>query len=425
MRSFWSYSVVASVFVLMLATPGAADVTFTQVAREFVNNVGFLNPNVPVALSDDGRVVFAAESLPGEVDALFAWQAGILTPIDLASGNFNVVTGLAVNSAGNVAFVSRRSPGGPDFFQGVYRTTTSGGSIFTLHEDLQTDEPGPGARFVALSENDTVAYSTIVSALGAIYRGPVLGGQSVLRSGSGVFYNTQRLDVNDAGQVAVQMEHVRPFGGLGRGILVFETPEQALTDTKTAIEQTSVGVQPMPSMNSAGQIAFSLNTTVTMNFYDPANDSGGTLIDTVTLLPGVYVVEPAAYGMPRTYTTIVDNTGPFQSFHRVVINDQGTVVFEAVLEGGGAMGGIYTGDDPIADKIIELGEFIGGTQVSVIKLGELNNNNQFTLLTSDFISSDRQVWLVTVPEPATLGVLGIAGLGLLARRRSRPAPSGV
>ena len=61
---------------------GAVPVTYTQVAREFVSNVGFLNPNVPVALSDDGRVVFAAKSLPADVDGLFAWQSGTLTPIN-------------------------------------------------------------------------------------------------------------------------------------------------------------------------------------------------------------------------------------------------------------------------------------------------------------------------------------------------------
>jgi hypothetical protein len=410
---------LACVTVLTFAAAGVAGppVSYTEVAREFVSNVGFLNPGVPVALSDDGRVVFSAESLPSELDGLFAWQAGVLTPIDLSGGNYTVLTSIAVNSAGHVAFVSRRDPAGADLFQGVYRTTTAATPILTLHEDLQGPDPGPAARFAALSENGTVAYSTIDDGNGAIFRGPITGAPSILRSGSGIFFNTQRLDVNDAGQVAVQMEHVRPFGGLGRGILVFENSEQPLTSNKTAIEQTGVGVQPMPSINSAGQVAFSLNTTVTMNFYDPANNSGGTLIDSVTLDPGVYVTEPAGYGLPRSYTTIVDNTGPFESFGRVVINDAGMVVFQAGLDGGG--GGLYIGDDPVADKIIELGEFIDETQVSFIALGELNNNGQFTFITSDFISTDRQVWLATIPEPGAAALLGIAAACLIGRRPAR------
>src|SRR5688500_13827759 len=53
-----------SLLATSLATSvGATTATFTEVAREFSNGVGFLKAEVPVALSDDGRVVFAAESI--------------------------------------------------------------------------------------------------------------------------------------------------------------------------------------------------------------------------------------------------------------------------------------------------------------------------------------------------------------------------
>ena len=403
----------------------ATDATFTEVAREFVDNVGFLNPSIPVALSDDGKVVFAAKSLPADVDGLFAWEAGTLTPIDLAAGGYTQVNSVAVRSAGDVAFVARREAGATDF-TGVYRTSTAGGPITTLREEPIPgggDPPGPQPRFVAMSEHGTVAYSTIVNGgPGAIYRGPVGGAQSVLRSGSGTFFNTQRLDVNDAGQVAVQMEHVRPFGGLGRGILVFKTPEQPLTSNKTAIEQTSVAIQPMPSINSAGQVAFSLNSTVTMTFYDPPNDFGGTVVDSVTLTPGVYVVTPAGYGLPRTYTQVANNAGAFNTFDRVQLNDAGMVVFEANLDGGGPTAGLYTGGNPLTDKVIGQGDTIGSTFITFLELGELNNANQFAFYTSDLSSTDRQVWLATVPEPGCgLGIIGVAAQ-LMRRRKRRNRP---
>jgi hypothetical protein len=395
----------------------ATDATFTPVAREFANNVGFLDVNIPVALADDGRVVFAAESPPfSGTQTLFSSHGGVVTNLNLAAANHSIITGIAVNSAGHVAFVSRRQAGS-DTFGGVYRTTTAAAPIVTLYEELlDGDFPEPLPRFVALSENNTVAYSTIVSSAGAVYRGPVTGTQSVLRSGSGIFYNTQRLDVNDAGQVAVQMEVTSPTAGLGRAIVVLETPEQPLTSNKTAIEQMTVGQQPMPTINNLGQVAFTLDSTVTMRWYDPANDPGGTEIGSVTLTPGVYVTTPDLYGIPRTFTQVAGTAGPFESFGRSQINDDGLVVFEATLDGGAGFG-IFTGDDPVTDKVVMIGDMIGPRIISFIELGELNNSAQFSMITSDFVSTDREVWVVTVPEPAGAGVLLVGALMVLRGRR--------
>lgn len=404
--------------VLALASSAfATDATFTPVAREFVSGVGFLDVNIPVAIADDGRVVFAAESPPfSGTQTLFSSHAGVVTNLNLAAANHSIITGIAVNSGGQVAFVSRRQAG-PDSYGGVYRTTTSAGPISTLYEEIiDFEPPDPLPRFVSLSENNTVAYSTIVSSAGAIYRGPITGTQSVLRSGSGIFYNTQRLDVNDGGQVAVQMEVTSPTAGLGRAIVVFETPEQPLTSNKTAIEQMTVGQQPMPTINNLGQVAFTLDSTVTMHWYDPPNNSGGTEIGSVTLTPGVYVTTPDAYGTPRTFTQIAGTVGPFQSFGRSQINDEGLVVFEASLDGGAGFG-IFSGDDPVADKLIMIGDTIGPRIISYLALGELNNNNQFSMITSDFVTTDREVWVVTVPEPGGAALVVASGLMILRRRR--------
>ena len=52
---------------------------------------------------------------------------------------------------------------------------------------------------------------------------------------------------------------------------------------------------------------------------------------------------------------------------------------------------------------------------SIIRLGDLNNNDQLTFQTSDFVTTDQRVWRVNnVPEPACIvllvaGVLGISG----------------
>lgn len=408
-------------FLAVSSSPAwALQPSFVEVARAGDDGIAFLNVDVPVALSDDGRVAFAvAETFPAKAEGLFTWQAGSLTPVDLATTGRSMVSSVAVNSDGDVAFVSHRKGEGASNFAGVYRTTTKpNDAIGTLREETITNgDSGPKPRFVALSENGTVAYSTIVSGTGAIYRGPINGAQSVLRSGTGAFFNTKQIDVNDEGRVAVQMEHGAPFGGLGRGILVFDTPEQPVLATANAIEQAPVGVQPMPSINASGQVAFSLNFPVTMTFTDPPNTFNGPVIDTVTLTPGVYVTTPTLYGLPRTYTKIADDGGAFKEFDRVQINDAGLVLFEASLDGGGF--GIFAGADPVADKVVALGDMVNNTLASFITLGELNNANQFTFISSDFINTDRRVWLATVPEPA--GGLAAAGALALLLRRDRRA----
>ena len=45
------------------------------------------------------------------------------------------------------------------------------------------------------------------------------------------FFNTGGLDVDDNGRVSAQMEYFDGFaGGLMRGVLAFDTPEQAKAD---------------------------------------------------------------------------------------------------------------------------------------------------------------------------------------------------
>ncbi len=406
----------------------AADVSFQLIATEFADGVPWLKPGIPIPISEDGKVVFPTQSLGTFDDQLHSYVAGTLTPISLTAGGHAMVNSIALNSDGNVAFVANRSPEPGTNYRGVYKTTAAGAPITTYHEDLQEfGSPGPAARFVAMSDNGTTAFSTIVSGVGEIYRGDISASPSLLRNGSGAFYNTQRIDVNDAGTTAVQIEYSSPVGGadggsLARAILAIDVPDSSpapdVKQTRSVVEQTSVGVQPMPSINSSGQIAFALNTTISMKFYDPPNVANpATLVETITLAPGVYVSEPVGLGLlPRSYTQIADALGDFNTFGRVVINDAGQVIFEASLDGG-TNAGIFAGGDPVADEILLQGDSLGvGPAISIIQLGDLNNAGQFTFLTSR-VGGDRQVWIGTIPEPATLGVLGIAGLIALGRKR--------
>lgn len=409
----------AALVAMAACSAQAADPTFQLIATERSAQVPhWIKPDVPIPLSDDGKVAFVIEDNDTFVDGVYTYD-GALSTVSLTG--YDNVRSLAIRSAGDVLLVADRDAGATDY-RGVYKTSTSAAPVTTYHEDAMTFDPDPEVRFVAMSENGTVAFSSIVSSSGALYRGNVSGAPAVLRSGSGPFYNTQMSDVNDAGTVATQFEYSSPVGGedggaLARAILVFDSTNPSVTQTRSVVEQMSVSKQPMPSINSAGQVAFALNSPITMEFFDPANDSTGTLIDKIVLEPGVYVSDPVGLGtLPRTYTQIADLDGAFDSFGRVLINDAGTVVFEATANGEF---GFFHGGDPVADLLLATGPsaLYAGEFITVLELGELNNNDQFSFLTSHF-GGDRQVWIATIPEPGALALLGVP-LALLTRQARR------
>lgn len=72
---------------------------------------------------------------------------------------------------------------------------------------------------------------------------------------------------------------------------------------------------------------------------------------------------------------IADNTGPFADFSGLSVNDDGDLAFLAEFDGGGS--GIYTGGDPIADKVLQVGDVIDGRTVVDLGLrsGDAVNND--------------------------------------------------
>lgn len=195
------------------------------------------------------------------------------------------------------------------------------------------------------------------------------------------------------------MEYTDPTMGLGRGILLFTEPEQALTDIETAIEKLGVGFDGHNfAVNRAGVVVFSTNFSHTLRFYDPPHEWSPTPSETIVLTPGVYKAEPSPFGEPSVLTKIADAKGAYKTFGRVSINDAGVVVFEASLDEP-YMFGIYRGPDPVADKIVQQGDVVDGALFSWIRMGEINNAGQLTFLTSDYYSTDRQVWRVGNIKP--------------------------
>jgi hypothetical protein len=220
------------------------------------------------------------------------------------------------------------------------------------------------------------------------------------------------------------MEYTDPNNGLSRGILIFDSPGDTLASIETTIERVNVGNQPKLAINNLGQVAFVLDSPATINYFNPPLPGGGTPNGSQTLTPGVYLATPSPFGTPFTFTQIADTSGLFNSFGEVRLNDNGTVVFEASVEvlPNQFESGIFTGPDPVADELVLTGKTISinaeNNFFSVIRLGDLNNQNQLTFQTSDFLTTDQRVWRVSnVPEPASIMLTLTVVAATLSRRR--------
>jgi hypothetical protein len=378
---------------------------FTLLATDFVNGVQFIDGTVRVAINASGQVAFVATELPPPVSgfsqAVFVSQTSGLVKLPSEAAGFINADAVQVASGGDVVFVATRSAATP--MRGVYRGNTASGVITPLFEANAAwsfGDPGspPPQSRLSMSANDTLAFSTLVSGNGGIFRSPLAGPPVVLRAGSGTYFNNQAFAVNNAGAVVVQMEYTDPNAGLSRGLLVFDTPGDTLATIETAGERASVGWQPQVAINNLGQIALSINTSMTIQYFTPPLPGGGAPSSTQTLPAGVHRATPTAFGTPFTFATIASPADGYSAFGDVALNDSGRVVFAATYSGNG---GVFFGADPLHDVVAITGEdiTIGGAPqfFSIVRLGALNNANQLALQTSDFNTTDQKIWRVQLP----------------------------
>ncbi len=417
---------------LSLAGGTYAAPSFDIIGQDFVGGVQFIDGNIRPSIAENGTVVFAANTLPpaGSTPVFFTGDGvNPLQTADYTTAGYTNPAVVKIDSAGNLAYVGTRTAA-PHDFRGVYRTTTTGSSYSTVFEVEQVfgppPVPSPQSR-LKMSGNGTIAFSNIQDGDGDLYTAAQGAPAQVLRAGSGTFFNNQQFDVNDSGAVAIQMEYTDPNNGLSRGILIFDTPGEGLDGIETAVERTGVGVQPKLAMNNLGEVAFILDSNITIQYFDPPLPGGGALAGTQSLTPGVYMSTPSAFGTPFSFTKIADTSGSFESFSEIRLNDNGTIVLQASVEvsPGNFETGIYTGGDPIADELVRTGKTINinGSDnfFSIVRLGDLNHQDQLTFQTSDFNTTDQIVWRVNnVPEPGALVLMmGLAGAQVIRRRSAR------
>lgn len=403
--------------------------SFDIIGQDFVGGVRFIDGNIRPSIAEDGTVVFAGNDITPTISLPMFFTGDGVNPLSKAQytvAGYDSVSVVKIDAAGNLAFVGTRAAA-PHDFRGVYRTNTTGSAFSTVFEVEQVfgppPVPNPQNRLV-MSGNGTIAFTNIQNGDGNLYRAAQGAPAEILRAGSGTFFNNQQLDVNDSGTVAIQMEYTDPNNGLSRGILFFDTPGEGLATMETAVERTGVGIQPKLAINNLGQVAFILDFDITIDYFDPPLPGGGNPNGSQSLTAGIYVATPSAFGTPFSYTKIADTSGAFESFSEIRFNDNGTVVFQASVEvsPGNFETGIFTGGDPVNDLLVRTGvdTLINGQNnfFSVIRLGDLNHQDQLTIQTSDFNTTDQIVWRVNnVPEPGSISLLLFVTVGLHARKR--------
>jgi hypothetical protein len=316
-----------------VAQAGADAFTFTSIADTRGPFQRFDFPGAP-SVNNAGTVAFLAELDTG-VAGIFAGDGRSVTTIADSSGIFLGIGGFgqypAINAQGTVAFGSTLDSGTHGVFTG------RGGQVTTIADT--TSGPFVNAfGHPALNNAGTVIFTGTKkdgtgSGIFASRRGMIT---TLIDTTTGIFNGFQdRPSLNDQGTVAFIAG--RDAGGFGiftvrRGVIT------TIVDTDGPF--TNFGV---PSINNAEAVAFFAC------FGPPCAEDRDSAA-------GIFVATGDAL------ITIADTTGPFHFFGNPSINNVGSVAFVAFLDRGGS--GVFTGPDPVADKVVATGDaFFGSTIV--------------------------------------------------------------
>ncbi len=375
---------------------GAQSYTFINVADKTQEFFSFSPPQ----LSNNGTLLFSA-GLDTAITGIFTKVPGDSTTTIATLGTEFLQFGgsfASINASGVVAFQGNNQLLNPS--QGIYSgtggplTPVAQNSVVYPPSNLEFSEFGTGG-VEAINDAGIIAFYAIRHASagggsGIFTRsstgiGPIT---TVADSTSGAFQEiSTNIAINGGGSVAFRSL----TSAAGRGIFVV-APGGAIT-TIADDSDGFIGIAEGPSINDDGAVVF--------------------------LASPFLAVQAVVTGSGGALTTVADTNGAYQSFQfGFSINNSGTVVFDAILDD--TRRGIFTGPDPVADKVILVGDTLFGETVTSLQFYDgLNDNGDIAFLYGLDNGVDG-VALAVVPEPATsVGLLVAAGaVSLLGRRRN-------
>lgn len=308
----------------------------------------------------------------------------------------------SINNKGDVAFGANRKMDDGSIVTGIF--STRGEATIPIFISDQRDPP-PGVPSDAVgnpSINDagTVAFRGIVDSSPGVYTGD---GGSLAPIAIGEYFS---VTLNNQGKVS--------FAGTNP-----DTPVHSVfTGTRGGISRIDEG--GIPYINNNGTVAYYRDAQIfigngevtpvvaTPLRYDTLviNNAGTVAYSTDLSFPFTKEEYPdlinAVYKVDRSEVTkIVDDSGPFAWFREVTMNSSGRLAFLAMLDSD--IYGIFTGPDPVADKIIALGDPLFGSTVTFLGHSKQGVNDKGELAFFALLADGRGVVVVASPHGGTGG----------------------
>ncbi|MEH2251616.1 choice-of-anchor tandem repeat NxxGxxAF-containing protein [Nostoc sp.] len=362
----------------------ASNFTFTSIVNNRDNKDFFGIGGGPI--NENGTVAFVATISSGQGIFSSNGSGAFTTALKPYPQYSYAINGLAINNSDTVAFrnITTLPP------EGLF--ISKSGNVITVatpRDNLFGTLLTPNT----FNNNDTLVFTTLDN----LNNGKIITGNGgslttvVDTSGQFRFFD-QNPTINDSNVVA--FEATLKDGRQG----VFTIKDGTIT---TIADNTS--------LFSGGFAGLAINNRGTVLF-DASLKDGQT---------GIFTSNSGAI------STIADTSGPFSGLGGG-INDNNQVVFGATLRNGAKNvfeDGIFTGSDPIADKVIAIGDSLLGGTVTNLLFEDLNNSGQISFLADVIDDSGKTIRGVfradplsqSIPESTSiLGLLtfGTLGMGL-------------
>ncbi|MEP0751651.1 PEP-CTERM sorting domain-containing protein [Trichocoleus sp. Lan] len=389
----------------------AASFTFTKIADTSDRFSSFLSSP---ALNNAGTAAFLAGLDTGSI-GIFTANGSTITTIANTNNFFSSFrTPLSINDGGTVAFSAVLAQVATGIFKGNGTTTPTPVALaFPQSDSNGVESPWIDDDVIVAKDYFSDFYSPSINNAGVVaFVERLYRGERILTSEGKVidtiFYGSVNSPfINDERTVAYRIESGNPSTVIVTSNGTTRTIVASLGNNYP--EDSGFG---SPALNNVGNVAFYAPPAI-----DPSNDWY------TPPEPFVGGKNAALFASnSKTTTLIADTSGSLNGFLGVPsINDVGTIAFFAELDAGGT--GIFTGADPLKDKVISTGDTLFGSTVTSLSFSRegLNNAGQVAFLASladgtmGIFRADPGVSSEPpkdVPEPASgLGLLALGALG--------------